>query len=59
VLVSLYLSGTWVIFGCGILVSLGGCCNISGVKHALGIANHEYEYHLAFIITCDINKTMV
>jgi hypothetical protein len=31
-------------------------CNTSGVKHALGIANHEHEHHLAFIITCDIMK---
>jgi hypothetical protein len=33
--------------------------NTSGVKHALGTANHEYEHHLAFIITCDINETVV
>jgi hypothetical protein len=26
-------------------------CNTSGVKHALGISNHEHEHHLAFIIT--------
>jgi hypothetical protein len=33
--------------------------NTSGVKHTLGIANHEHEHHLAFIITCDINETVV
>jgi hypothetical protein len=34
VLGSLHLSGTWVIFGCGILVSLGGCCHLDGLKAA-------------------------
>jgi hypothetical protein len=34
-------------------------CNTSGVKHALGTTNHEHEHHLAFIITCCINKTVV
>jgi hypothetical protein len=34
VLVSLHLSGTWVIFGCGILVSLGGCCHLGGMEAA-------------------------
>jgi hypothetical protein len=32
VLVSLHLSGTWMIFGCGILVSLGGCCHLDGLE---------------------------
>jgi hypothetical protein len=29
----------------------GRRCNTSGVKHALGTANHEHEHHLAFKIT--------
>jgi hypothetical protein len=34
VLVSLHLSGTWVIFGCGILISLGGCRHLNGLEVA-------------------------
>jgi hypothetical protein len=37
----------------------GEDCNTSGVKHALGITNHEHEHHIAFIITCYINETVV
>jgi hypothetical protein len=33
-------------------------CNTSGVKHALSIANHDHEHHLAFIITCNISVTL-
>jgi hypothetical protein len=33
-------------------------CNMSGVKHALSIANHEHEHHLASIITCNISVTL-
>jgi hypothetical protein len=31
-LVSLHLSGTWVIFGCGLLVSLGGCRHLDDLE---------------------------
>jgi hypothetical protein len=34
-------------------------CNTSGVKHALGTANHEHGDHVAFIITWNITKTLV
>jgi hypothetical protein len=34
VLVSLHLSGTWVIFGYRILVSLGGCRHLDGLEVA-------------------------
>jgi hypothetical protein len=37
----------------------GEDCNTFGVKHALGITNHEHEHHLAFIIACYINETVV
>jgi hypothetical protein len=33
-LVSLHLAGTWVIFGCGILISLGGCHHLDGLEAA-------------------------
>jgi uncharacterized membrane protein YecN with MAPEG domain len=34
VIVSLHLSGTWVIFGYGILVTLGDCCHLDGLEAA-------------------------
>jgi uncharacterized membrane protein YecN with MAPEG domain len=34
VLVTLHLSDTWVIFGCGILISLGGCRHLDGLEAA-------------------------
>jgi hypothetical protein len=32
VLMSLHPSSTWVIFGCAILVSLGGCHHLDGLE---------------------------
>jgi hypothetical protein len=32
VIVSLHLSGTWVIFGCRIRITLGGCCHLDGFE---------------------------
>jgi hypothetical protein len=34
VLVSLHLNDTWVIFGCGILVTLDGCRHLDGLEAA-------------------------
>jgi hypothetical protein len=31
-LLSLHLVGIWVIFGYGILVSLGGCCHLDSLE---------------------------